>query len=137
MKIVVTCLGILLTGGALFAQHGTAPNGYYPAGYSGNTWTGVVSNVNEATGEFTLAYTKGNKTETFVGVPEEGYEVAPKDGPERPLKLSDIHVGRTMTVFYNALTNKVDGKKVTVNSVINISSIPNNRKEMTHFTAFN
>ena len=40
-------------------------------------------------------------------------------------------------VFYNVTTNKVDGKKVTVNSVININSIPNNKKEMTHFTAFN
>jgi len=137
MKIAAAFLGILLIGGAVYAQHGTAPNGYYPAGYTGNTWTGVVSNVNEATGEFTLTYTKGNKTETFVGVPEEGYVVAPKGGSERPLKLSDIHVGRTMTVFYNVLTNKVDGKKVTVNSVININSIPNNKKEMTHFTAFN
>ena len=137
MRIAAGFMVILLVGGALFAQHGTAPNGYYPAGYSGNTWTGIVSNVNEATGEFTLTYTKGNKTETFVGVPEEGYVVAPKDGPERPLKLSDIHVGRTMTVFYNVVTNKVDGKKVSVNSVISINSIPNNRKEMTHFTAFN
>lgn len=84
-----------------------------------------------------LTYTKGSKTETFVGVPEKEYLVAPKDGPERPLKLSDIHVGRTMTVFYTVDTNKVDGKKVTVNTVININSIPNNRKEMTHMMAFN
>jgi hypothetical protein len=137
MKIAAAFLGILLFSGAVFAQHGTAPNGYYPAGYTGNTWTGVVSNVDEAAGEFTLTYTKGSKTETFVGVPEEGYVVAPKDGPQRPLKLSDIHVGRTMTVFYNVVTSKADGKKVTTNSVININSIPNNKKEMTHFTAFN
>jgi hypothetical protein len=137
MKIAMVFLGILLVGGTVSAQHGTAPNGYYPAGYSGNTWTGTVSNVNEATGEFTLTFTKGSKTETFVGIPEEGYVVAPKDGPERPLKITDIHVGRTLTVFYNVVTNKVDGKKVTVNSVINVNSIPNNRKEMTHFTAFN
>jgi len=137
MKIAAAFLGILLMGGAVFAQKGIAPNGYYPAGYTGNTWTGVVSNVNEATGEFTLTYTKGSKTETFVGVPEKEYVVAPKDGPERPLKLSDIHVGRTLTVFYTVETNKVDGKKVTVNTVININSIPNNRKEMTHMMAFN
>jgi hypothetical protein len=137
MKIAAAFVGILLMGGAVFAQKGIAPNGYYPAGYTGNTWTGVVSNVNEATGELTLTYTKGSKTETFVGVPEKEYVVAPKDGPERPLKLSDIHVGRTLTVFYTVETNKVDGKKVTVNTVININSIPNNRKEMTHMMAFN
>jgi hypothetical protein len=136
VKIAAAFLGILLIGGAAFAQQGTAPNGNYPAGYTGNTWTGVVSNVNEATGEFTLTFTKGSKTETFVGVPEKEYLVAPKDGPERPLKLSDIHVGRTLTVFYTLETKKVDGKKVTFNSVFYINSIPNNRKVMTYFKAF-
>ncbi len=137
MKIAAAILGILLIGGAAFGQHGTAPNDYYPAGYTGNTWRGFVSGVNEETGEFTLTYTKGNKTETFVGVLEEGYVVAPKNGPERPLKLSDIPLGKSMTVFYNVVTNKVDGKKVTVNSVINIDSMRNCKKQMTHFTAFN
>jgi hypothetical protein len=137
MKVAAAILGILLIGGAAFGQHGTAPDGFYPGGYTGNTWRGVVTGVNEETGEFTLTHTSGNKTETFVGVPEEGYILAPKDGPERPLKLSDIPLGKTMTVFYNVVTNKVNGKKVTVNSVINIDSMRNNKKQIMHFTPFN
>jgi hypothetical protein len=136
MKTLAALIGLLFITATASAQHATAPNGYYPDGFSGDTWTGVVSNVNETTGEFTLTYTKGNKTETFVGVPEEGYLVAPKDGPVRPLKLSDIHVGRTVTVFYMPVTKKVDGKKVTVNTVFNINSIPNNKVGKKQFRAF-
>jgi hypothetical protein len=95
-----------------------------------------VTSVNESTGEFTLTYTKGNKTQTFVGIPEDGYLVAPKTGPERPLKTSDLHIRRTITVFYTPVTKKIDGKKVTVNTVFNIDSIPNNKVERTYFKAF-
>jgi hypothetical protein len=98
----------LLLATAISAQHGTAKSGYFPARYNGDTWTGVVSTVNETTGEFTLTYTKGDKTQTLIGVPEDGYTVSPKNGPERPLKPSDIHVGRTLTVFYMPETKKID-----------------------------
>lgn len=136
MKTLVAFVGFLLVAGTASAQHGTAPNGYYPAGYHGDTWTGVVSSVNESEGEFTLTYTKGNKTETFVGVPEDGYLVAPKNGPVRPLKLSDLPMGKTITVFFIPGTKKVGGKKVTFNSVFNIISIPNNRVATLTFKAF-
>lgn len=82
------------------AQHGTAGNGYYPPGYSGDTWTGVVVSASEQTGEITLSYAdpKKGKTETFVGVPEQGYMVHEHGGAMRPLRLSDIRVGRTIKV---------------------------------------
>jgi len=35
-------------------QHGTAPPGYYPMGYSGDTWAGEVVSTDEATLEITL-----------------------------------------------------------------------------------
>lgn len=136
MKTLPALFGFLLVASTVSAQHGKAPNGYYPQGYAGDIWTGIVSSVDETTGEFTLTYTKGNKTETFVGIPEVGYLVAPKDGPERPLKSSDIHIGRTITVFYMSVTKKIDGKKVTLNTVFSINSIPNNKVERRDFMAF-
>jgi hypothetical protein len=136
MKPLAAIFGLLLLAGSASAQHGQASNGYYPSEYAGDTWTGVVSNVDETTGEFTLTYTKGNKTETFTGVPEEGYVVAPKNGPERPLKPTDIHVGTALTVYYMVSSKKVDGKKVTVNTVFTIKSIPNNRHYATIYRAF-
>jgi hypothetical protein len=132
----VASFGILLLVSAVSAQHGSATNGYYPDTYAGDTWTGVVTSINDSTGEFTLTYTKGNKTETFVGIPENGYVVAPKNKPERPLKPSDIHVGTTVTVEYIPETKKIDGKKVTANTVININSIPNNIRRPMRFKAF-
>jgi hypothetical protein len=140
MKTLAGFIGILLIAIPANAQHGQASTGYYPQGYSGDTWTGVVTAVNESTGEFTLTYTKGNKTQTFTGVPQEGYTVAPKHGsevgPERPLKPSDIHIGKTFTVLYIPVTNKVDGNKVTVNVVFYIDAIPNNKRGWNKFQAF-
>ena len=136
MRILSTLVVTLLIAAAVSAQHGTAKSGYFPARYNGDTWTGVVTNINETTGEFTLTYTKGDKVENFVGIPEEGYTVSPKNGPERPLKPSDIHVGRTLTVCYMPETKKVEGKKVTVNIVIFINTIPNVKIGATVFRAF-
>jgi hypothetical protein len=136
LRPLAAMLATLLIATAASAQHGTAKSGYFPARYNGDTWTGVVTNVNDTTGEFTLTYTKGDKTQTFVGIPEEGYTVSPKNGPERLLKPSDIHIGRTLTVFYMPDTKKVDGKKVTVNIVIIIDSIPNVKIGATVFRSF-
>lgn len=136
MKTLAAIFGFLLIAAGASAQHGTAPSGYYPIGYTGDTWTGVVVSVNPNTGEFVLTYTRGSKTESFTGVPEDGYMVLPKDSPLRPLKPGDIHVGRIITVFYMAETKKVDGKKVVINTVVNINSIPNNKKGTMIFKAF-
>ena len=103
---------------AALGQHGTAENGYYPAGYRGDTWTGVVVSASEQTGEITLSYTKGGKSQTFVGVPEAGYLVHEHSGATRPLKMSDIQVGKIITVWYLEETTKVGGGKVKVNNLL-------------------
>ena len=59
---------ILLTTLPAFGQHGGAPPGYYPPGYSGDTWTGEVVSTDDTTREITLAYTNGTKSETFTAV---------------------------------------------------------------------
>jgi hypothetical protein len=117
-------------------QHGTAENGYYPPGYNGDTWTGVIQSANDQTGEITLSYTKGGKSQTFVGVPEEGYMVHEHNGQTRLLKMSDIPVGRTVKVWYTPATKKVDGKKITVNIIFLIDAVANAKAGRTDFKAF-
>jgi hypothetical protein len=66
------CSGLLMLifSGTVVAQKGTAPNGYYPAGYNGATFTGKVVLTTDDT--MTLNYVHGSKTDTF-----EAYATAP------------------------------------------------------------
>ena len=93
----------------------------------GDTWTGIVTNVNQSTFEITLTYTKGHKTQTFVGKPEKDYLIAPKNCPVRALRPSDIHVGRKLTVYYMSERKTVHGKEITVNTIVLIPSVRNNK----------
>jgi hypothetical protein len=137
MKRTLYFLILLLTlASSALAQHGTAENGYYPPGYNGDTWTGAILSANEQTSEITLSYTKGGKSQTFVGVPEEGYMVHEHNGQTRPLKMSDIPVGRTVKVWYTPATKKVDGKKVTVNIIFLIDAVANAKAGRSDFKAF-
>lgn len=105
------CLVLIVTPRSL-AQHGTAPNDYYPSSYSGDTWSGEVTSTNDETREITLTYTKGSKTETFTGVLQEGYKVKLKDGTPHELKPSEISKGTHLMVFYTQRTRKDGEKKI-------------------------
>lgn len=63
--------------------------------------------ANEQNREITLSYTKNGKSQTFIGVPEDGYLVHERNGPTRPLKMSDVPIGRTIKVWYMSETKKV------------------------------
>lgn len=121
-----------------FAQHGTAGNGYYPPEYNGDTWTGVVVSSNEQTREITLSYTnaQNGKTETFVGVPEQGYLVHEHGGVTRPLKMSDIPVGRTIKVWYLTAEKKINGKKTEINTIFQISVAANAHRRRFQYMGF-
>lgn len=135
----IRCLliAVLALANSASAQHGTAENGYYPSGYQGDTWTGQVISANEQTREITLTYSKNGKSQTFVGVPEDGYLVHEHNGPIRPLKMSDIPIGRTIRVWYMPGTKKVDGQKVKVNSIFLIDAVANAKSGRADFKAFN
>ena|SRR5579862_10059019 len=126
----------LAAAGVARAQKGTAVNGYYPQGYGGATWSGAVSSVNKDTREITLEYKKGDKVQTFVGVPTKDYSVKEHNGPERPLRMEDIPVGRVVKVWYMEKTTKVDGKKVSVNEIFEIDAVANATKGRLDFMAF-
>lgn len=130
-------LAFFIFASTVFGQHGTAGSGNYPAGYQGDTWTGVVVSANEQTNEITLSYTKGGKSETFVGVPEAGYLVHEHGGVTRPLKMSDIPVGKVIEVWYIEETKKVGGRKVKVNSIVLINALANAKPGRLYFKAFN
>jgi hypothetical protein len=129
-------LALVVFASATFGQHGIAENGYYPSAYQGDTWTGVVVSASEQTGETTLSYTKGGKSQTFVGVPEAGYLVHEHSGATRPLKMSDIPGGKVIKVWYITETKKVDGGKVKVNTIFLIDAIANAKKSQSYFKAF-
>lgn len=92
--------------------------------------------ADKQTREITLSYTKNGKSQTFVGVPEDGYLVHEHNGPNRPLKMSDIPMGRTIKVWYVAETKNVDGHKVKVNTIFLIDAIANARASRGFFKAF-
>jgi hypothetical protein len=116
------CLVLLLLPRSL-AQHGSAPNDYYPPGYSGDTWSGEVTSTNDDTREITLTYTKGSKTETFTGVLLEGYKVKLKDGTPLELKPSEISKGTHWMVFYMQKTRKNGDKKIRYYEIFRLQAL--------------
>src|SRR5258708_16289147 len=114
--------------GVLHGQHGTASSGYFPMGFSGDTWTGEVSTVNDATREITLVYNGKKKTESFVGVLQEGYQAKLKDGTVAEVKLSLLHPGRRLRVYYMAKDRKVDGHKEKFYEIFQIDFLPAENK---------
>ena len=85
---------ILLLPECLVAQHGTANNGYYPSGYQGDTWTGIVSSLDTATKAVSLVHTHKGKSARFEGVLAKGYRVQAKDEKEKQqIRDTGIAVG--------------------------------------------
>ena len=107
----------------VFGQHGSAPPGYYPMGYAGDTWTGDVVSTDDVTREITLTYTAGKKSETFTGILKENYQVKMKDGSLKELKPSGIPKGARITVFYQAKTRKVNGNKEKYYEIFEVTRV--------------
>ena len=121
------CL-LLAVAGGLHAQHGTAPNGYFPMGFAGDIWTGEVSVTDDAKREITLVYTGKKKTESFVGVLQEGYKAKLKDGSLAELKVSMLPIGTRLRVYYMAKDRKVNGRKEKFYEIFQIDFLPSEGK---------
>lgn len=109
----------------LHAQHGEAGNGYFPLGYAGDTWTGEVSEVNDDTREIALVYNGPRKTETFVGVLQQGYKAKLKDGSLAEVKVSLDPYRRRMKGYYMAKERKVSGRKERFYEIFRIDFLAN------------
>jgi hypothetical protein len=94
-------LATLLLPVSLIAQHGTADNGYFPSAYQGDTWTGVVSNLDPTTKLLSLVYTHKGKTDVFEGVLSKSYRVQSSgDKEKQQIVATGIAMGGHLRVFY-------------------------------------
>jgi hypothetical protein len=123
---------------AAAAQKGTAEPDYYPLNYSGDTWTGEVTAVDNDKRELTLTYAKGKKPETFIAViPDGGFGWGKDGGGDRVLMFfgendkanaaagmekADLNefMGRRIKVYYKRKDKKVGDEKVKLNEVFRI-----------------
>jgi hypothetical protein len=114
-------------------QEGRAPTGWYPEGFKGHTFTGVLQSVDESTHHIRLTHSVGYKTEVFVGALVKGYRTHLPDGTTRPLKVSDLPIGEHLTVYY--LGEKGSGSR-KVHKVFLIEGYPNLNIGHTSFMSF-
>lgn len=119
------------------AQYGTGENGYYPQGYHGTTFTGAITSTNDETREVTLSLTnpKNGKTQTFIGVLEEGYSIKLNDGSLYELKPSELKPGAQIKAYYQPTTKKVGGEKTTINTIFLIGGTADARAHFLYFKA--
>ena len=82
----------------------------------GDSWKGVVESADETTREIKII-NPDKKTETFVGVLEDGYQVKLKDGTSRELKVSELKPGLRVRLFYKSKTRDVAGQRTKVNLI--------------------
>ena len=111
MRVWVITLGLLMLTGVAAAQHGSAPDGYYPINYAGDTWSGTVTAVDLNTREITLSYQDKGKEENFVGTLQKGYRRKDKSGKFFEVPMTSIPVGSYMIAYYMAKTRKENGEK--------------------------
>lgn len=148
MRRVSLALALVLACGvAASAQKGTAESGYYGMNYSGDTWTGEVTAVDNEKREITLTYTKGTKKENFIAViPSGGYgwmkdldgdrvlDLLPADKKAKPVppeEQPDLNefMGRLIKVYYVHSERKTGDQKVKFNEVVRIKFLKNEKKK--------
>jgi hypothetical protein len=110
------------------AQKGSAPTGFYPQKYNGDTFRGSVMDADEQ-GHLTLEYSKGSKRAQFRGVTEAPCMGPTKDRGLKQLHLAAIPKGTVLTAFYNPLKGK-DGEN-DANSILAIRFDVVNGRELT------
>ncbi|HKB66837.1 MAG TPA: hypothetical protein VKC61_13355 [Pyrinomonadaceae bacterium] len=118
-KLLLLTIVMVISTGASLAQKGTAEPDYYPQNYSGDTWTGVVTSVNEDTREFTLTNKKSDKEESFVGVLPKGYTHKMAGGTNQEIRLADL-MGMKLRAYYMSKSRKVNDQKTKYNDVFKI-----------------
>src|SRR6516164_4072965 len=134
IKRLLTLSALIAFQASANGQQGKAPTGWYPDGYKGNTFTGVLQSVDESTHHFKLTYAVGYKTEVFVGALQKGYTTHFPDGTTRPLKVSDLPIGSNLTVYYMGEAKGSGWRKV--HNVFLIEGYPNLNIGHTGFISF-
>jgi hypothetical protein len=115
----IALLGFIWLIPVAFAQHGVAPNGYYPRNFNGDIFSGTVTKTGEDT--VTLTFTKDGKEETFEGHLQDGCAVPRVDGSNRPMTAKEIPLNSKVTAFYIVHKVKRNGEKHREYEIIAIS----------------
>ena len=126
-KFALSLTLLLLCTGISVAQHGTAEPDYYPSGFNGDTWSGEVTAADEDTREFTLTYTKGENTKTFVGILAKGYTVKMKDGKDYEIKMSELMGMRIKAYYVTKKKKDANGVKIETHEVFKIKFFPKDK----------
>jgi hypothetical protein len=105
LLVRVLILAIFMSS-TLTAQKGSAPPGFYPGNYNGDTFTGTV--IQTGSDFLTLKYQTGAKEEVFSGTIEKACMAQTKHDPRtiKELHLTAIPKGSVLTVFYNTARSK-------------------------------
>src|SRR5688572_31939452 len=112
MQILLAGLIVAVLASLVFAQKRTT--------ILGDAWIGEVVTANDSTREITLRHPEKNKTETFVGLLEEGYKLKMKDGSQRELRVSEITPGTRIRVFYKTKQQTDGRQKMKVRSIYRV-----------------
>lgn len=124
-KFLTTALIVLflLSGTLVLAQDGYFRGaGMFPNGYHGSIFTGKLTKA-EGT-DITLEYTKGSKTQTFVGTfPKEGCGIPRADGLAKAAQPADLDPGTVLRAYYMDDTIKVNGEKKKIKSLVGLSIV--------------
>jgi hypothetical protein len=108
---VIACL---VAASELKAQNGTAPDGYYPATYSGSTFTGTLQPAGNDPSRFTLVYTKNGKSEAFAAQLESKCKLTNKAGVTQSFGMEAFSEGAVLTAYYRAAKNKTTHEKENI-----------------------
>ena len=134
VKRLLTLSALIAFQAAASGQEGKAPTGWYPEGFKGHTFTGVLQSVDESTHHIRLTHAVGYKTDVFVGALVKDYTTHLPDGTTRPLKVSDLPIGKHLTVYYMGEAKGSGGRKVHI--VFLIEGYPNLNVGHTGFMSF-
>jgi|KBSMisStandDraft_5_1062788.scaffolds.fasta_scaffold11215_7 hypothetical protein len=107
-------IGCFFAAPALNAQKGAAPDGYYPANYSGSTFTGTLQRASSDTSRFTLVYTKNGKSETFTAQLEAKCKLINKAGVTQTFGMEAFSEGAVLTAYYRTTNNKTSHQKENI-----------------------
>lgn len=140
-RIIFGFLALCSINAVAVAQKGTAPPGFYPQGFNGDTWSGEVTAADEDKREITLTHGQGDKAKTFVAyIPDAG--VYTSKGPDNSIiveigsidakptksttpaaphmKLSNL-LARQITVYYiNREKKDANGEKIKFQEVFKL-----------------
>ena len=130
MKLLAVVLGLAVQ---VVAQHGSAPSGFYPHNYHGDTFTGQVVQTTDKS--ITLEYHNGKNDENFIGSIDQPCMAPTKKNPreQKELHLTVIPPGSVVTVFYNEEKRKqADGSQKRENIILAIRFDEVNGQKLTN-----